>query len=223
MADGDAAMGGDVLTGQPMTTGAVIKTYYTPGYGVVDTLIVNGMVYVMNLCNIIGEVEGVDSRFAVYSPANVDVNSVPKAVIDTIDEIPDRDVRDRLLKGVDQEHGLLAKLGYRYGSLRYRIAYRSRQYVLTFAPKPNKRVDTRQIVRLMNSIYTYIETWEPLYGTVEYVISYMLREVHFPLEYNYYTLDDVCAVLWTIDGDSVYVRRLCDLEFVRHIYDPRRI
>ncbi len=198
----------------------MIKAYYTPGYGEVDALIVNGMVYVINLNNVIGEVEDVGGRFAVYSP--VDVDNVPKAVISAVDDILDRDLRDRLLGGIADSYMLYAKLGYYYGALRYRIADRPRQYVLTFAPKPGKRVDIRPLMRFLYSIRGYIETWEPLYGTVEYLISYMLRKMHFSLQYNYYTIDDLCAVLWTIDGDDIYVRKLCDLEFVKHIYDPRR-
>jgi len=195
-----------------------MMVYYTPGYGV-DALIANGVVKLMFYNNVLGYVEDVrDGRLAVYSPVEVATLGIPDAVAKAIDNIPDRELRDRLLRDVASDYMLYAKLGYYYGALRYRIADRELQYVLTFAPK---RVDTRSLMRLLYSVRGYVETWEPLYGTVEYVISHMLREVRFSLQYNYYTLDDVCAVLWTIDGD-VYVRRLCDLEFVKHIYDPRR-
>ena len=199
-----------------------MMVYYTPGYGV-DALVANGVVKLMFYNNVLGYVEDVgDGRLAVYSPVEVATLSITDAVAKAIDDIPDRELRDRLLRDIASDYMLYAKLGYYYGALRYRIADRELQYVLTFAPKPGRRVDTRPLMRLLYSVRGYVKTWEPLYGTVEYVISHMLREVRFSLRYNYYTLDDVCIVLWTIDGNDVYARRLCDLEFVKHIYDPRR-
>ncbi len=201
---------------------------YTPGHGEVDALTAHGLTKLAYYNNMLGYVEAVeDGRFAVCLLAvtldGLIGSYISDAVLKAVEEVPDRDVRDLLLRDVgDPTHSLLARLGYYFGTLRYRIADRKRQYVLTFAPKPGRRIDIRPLMRLLYSIRGHIETWEPLYGTVEYLISYMLREVHFSPTYNYHTLDDVCAILWTADGNDVYVHRLCDLEFVKHIYDPGR-
>ncbi len=201
--------------------------YYTPGYGMADVLIMHGLVYFSVLLNYPGRgyVETIDDdRFVIYAP-EIKISDVSVAVIKAVDEIPDgdRDIRSRLLKDVgDPVYMLLAKLGYYHGALRYHVV-NGPQYVLTFVPKPGMRVDAEIIRRLQNAIRNYIGTHKPLYGTVEYVVQQILREVHFSVTYNYYLLDYVCAILWTIWNGEVYQHKMCSLEFIRHIYDPRRI
>jgi len=204
--------------------------YYMPS-GDIGVWVLHSIAYahtVFSSLGHFGHVDIEDDRFVVYLPTEFDINIVPAAVINKINEAPDGDKEtlSTLVKG-DGQYEILAKLGYYYGALRYRVVTNEQYaltYVLTFVPK--RRTYLELLRRVQNAVGNYIETKRQLYGTEEHIVSQLLREIHFSLRYNYYVVDDMCTLLWTIWNDlwsskvNIYQSKLCQLEFIKHLYDP---
>lgn len=170
----------------------------------------HGIVKMAYYYNVVGYVEydAKADRYAVHLPVALDELKIPEAILQrATDDIMswERDVYELLVGDADTRYMPYAMLGLYYGALTVRCCDGSRVYVLTFAPKG--RVDTRVLARLLLSIRRYIETPKLLYGSAEDVVLWMLRDIYFSLTYHYHALDDVYAILWTIDcaGSDVKV------------------
>jgi hypothetical protein len=168
----------------------------------------HGAVYVLHFAYLYRDkdydVENVDGKYVIYSD---DINKALQLYMsqlrsENIDDVPDADVRDLL--GVSN---LLAKIGYYHGTLRYRIGHgclkrvQCWQYIITFTPKPQRRVPVNILSRFqawLDLVGHYWETMRIIPGRLEDVLLEILRDAHFPVSLFYSFLDELQAVIWVV-------------------------